>query len=97
VAVPPERDPGHVYHLFPILTPDRDAFQRHLEDRGIGTLVHYPVALTDQPVFAPYVTAPCPVAERVAREVCSLPLHPHLSNADLTLVADGVQSFGARV
>ena len=97
VTVPPERDPGHVYHLFPILTPDRDAFQRHLADRGVGTLVHYPVALTDQPALAPYATSPCPVAQRVAREVCSLPLHPQLSNADLKLVADVVQSFGARV
>jgi dTDP-3-amino-3,4,6-trideoxy-alpha-D-glucose transaminase len=97
VTVPPERDPGHVYHLFPVLTPEREAFQRHLADRGVGTLVHYPVALTDQKALAPYVTTPCPVAQRVAREVCSLPLHPQLSNADLAIVADVVQSFGARV
>jgi len=97
VVLPPECDPCHVYHLFPVLTPERDAFQAHLADRGIGTLVHYPVALTDQPALAPYATTPCPVARRVAREVCSLPLHPHLSDADLAHVADTVLSFGARV
>ena len=97
VTVPPECDPGHVYHLFPILTPERDAFQKHLADRGVGTLVHYPIALTDQPALAAYATSPCPVAQRVAREVCSLPLHPQLSDADLSFVADSVLSFGARV
>jgi dTDP-4-amino-4,6-dideoxygalactose transaminase len=66
VVVPPERDPGHVYHLFPVLTPERDAFQAHLADRGVGTLVHYPFALTDQPALAPYATTACPVAQRVA-------------------------------
>ena len=97
VVVPPERDPGHVYHLFPVLTPERDAFQAHLADRGVGTLVHYPFALTDQPALAPYATAACPVAQRVARDVCSLPLHLHLSDVDLAHVADTVLSFGARV
>ena len=97
VVVPPEKDSGHVYHLFPVLTPERDAFQAHLADRGIGTLVHYPIALTDQPALAPYATTPCPVAQRVAREVCSLPLHPHLSDAEVALVAESVLSFGARV
>jgi dTDP-3-amino-3,4,6-trideoxy-alpha-D-glucose transaminase len=95
VVVPPECDPGHVYHLFPVLTPDRDAFQQFLAARGVGTLVHYPIALTNQPAFAAYAT-PCPVAERVAREVCSLPLHPHLSDADLSVVADAVHAFGMR-
>jgi dTDP-3-amino-3,4,6-trideoxy-alpha-D-glucose transaminase len=97
VTVPREHDAGHVYHLFPVLTPDRDAFQKHLADRGVGTLVHYPIALTDQPALAPYATTPCPVAQRVAREVCSLPLHPHLTDADLALVSEAVQAFGARV
>jgi len=97
VVVPPEKDSGHVYHLFPVLTPERDAFQKHLAERGVGTLVHYPIALTDQAALAPYATVPCPVSQRVAREVCSLPLHPHLSDADVATVAEAVQSFGARV
>jgi dTDP-3-amino-3,4,6-trideoxy-alpha-D-glucose transaminase len=96
VTVPPECDAGHVYHLFPVLTSDRAAFQAHLADRGVGTLVHYPVALPDQPALAPYATADCPVASRVARDVCSLPLHPQLSDADLTVVVDAVRAFRPR-
>jgi dTDP-4-amino-4,6-dideoxygalactose transaminase len=93
VTVPAERDPGHVYHLFPILTDRRDALRTHLADRGIGTLVHYPVALTHQPALAAYATGECPVAARVARKTCSLPLHPRLSDADVAAVADAVRAF----
>ena len=52
VVVPRECDPGHVYHLFPVLTPRRDAFQAHLVSHGIGTLVHYPVPIPRQPALA---------------------------------------------
>jgi len=95
VAVPGECDAGHVYHLFPVLTPERDAFQAHLSGRGIGTLVHYPVPIPHQPALARYANAECPVANRVAHAVCSLPLHPHLSDGDLAIVAEAVRSFRA--
>jgi dTDP-4-amino-4,6-dideoxygalactose transaminase len=93
VSVPRECDPGHVYHLFPVLVPDRPEFQAHLQSAGVGTLVHYPHALTAQPAFASAGGAACPVADRVARDVCSLPLHPHLSDSDLEFVAAAVHSW----
>ena len=92
VTVPPECDPGHVYHLFPVLSGSREALQAHLAGAGVGTLVHYPTALPQQPAFAAY-PADCPVAARVASQVCSLPLHPHLSDADARIVADAVRAF----
>ncbi len=94
VAVPPERDPGHVYHLFPIRTSRRDALQAHLTKRGIGTLVHYPVTIPRQPAFRVLASAPCPVADHVAAEVCSLPLHAHLADADVDYVAAAIQAWG---
>ena len=93
VTVPRECDPGHVYHLFAVLVPDRDGFQKHLKSQGVGTLVHYPYALTSQPAFAGATKGPWPAAERVAREVCSLPLHQHLSDADQQIVAEAVHSW----
>ncbi len=96
VHVPPECDPGHVYHLFPVLTGQRDRMQAHLAARGIGTLVHYPTPLPRQGAFASLPSgahADCPVADRVARQVCSLPLHPQLSDADLSRTAEAVHAF----
>lgn len=93
VHVPPERDPGHVYHLFPVLTPERDRFQAHLRAAGIETLIHYPCPIPRQPAAAVWEPAACPVADRVAAEVLSLPLYPSLSDAAQAEVLSAVRAF----
>ena len=93
VRVPAECDPGHVYHLFPVLTSRRADLQAHLTAHGIGTLVHYPIALPDQPVFAPFVKTAFPVAREACDQLCSLPLHPDLSYDDLHHVAAAVHAW----
>jgi dTDP-4-amino-4,6-dideoxygalactose transaminase len=93
VTVPPEVEPGHVYHLFPVLTDDRDGFQQHLSDCGVGTLVHYPIPIPRQAAFAGLQASTCPEADRAAGRVCSLPLHPQLADADPDRVVAAVQSW----
>jgi dTDP-4-amino-4,6-dideoxygalactose transaminase len=93
VRVPPECDPGHVYHLFPVLSDRRDDFRAHLEAQGIGTLVHYPFTLPDQPAFAANAQDDCPVARRIARDVCSLPLHHELPMEHVSIVTEAVRTF----
>lgn len=87
VTVPPERDPGHVYHLFPVLSRDRAALQAHLQARGIETLIHYPVPIPRQPAVAPERPDQCPIADRVCRDVLSLPLHPGMTRQAVEDVA----------
>jgi dTDP-3-amino-3,4,6-trideoxy-alpha-D-glucose transaminase len=84
VIVPPELDPGHVYHLFPVLSSSRDALQAHLARAGIETLIHYPIPIFRQPAVANQNPASCPTADRVSAEVLSLPLYPSL---DVEVVA----------
>lgn len=94
VHVPAECDAGHVYHLFPILTGDRDGFMAHMTARGIGTIIHYPIAIPRQPALAGIAPSrACPVAERVCGEVCSLPLHPHLTDTDVDEVVAAVRDW----
>ena len=78
IVLPPELDPGHVYHLFPVLSANRDGTLARLEAAGVGTLIHYPIPVPRQPAMMSAHPASCPVADRVCREVFSLPLHPHL-------------------
>lgn len=78
VEVPAEYDAGHVYHLFPVLSRDRDALQARLRAAGIETLIHYPLAIPQQEAVRSVNPAACPVAARVASQVLSLPLHPGL-------------------
>jgi len=89
----PERDAGHVYHLFPVRSPDRDRLQQHLRDAGIDTLIHYPVPLTAQPAFAPQASADCPAAARAAHDLLSLPLHPRMTDAEVARVVDAARAF----
>ena len=88
-----ERDPGHVYHLFPVRLPDRDGLSAHLAREGIGTLIHYPVPLSAQQAFAAYEPAECPIASAASAELLSLPLHPRLTDADVARVARSVSAF----
>lgn len=92
VAAIPERDAGHVYHLFPVVVPERDALQQKLRDAGVDTLIHYPVALSRQAAFAAGGVAPaaCVVAEQAGQQLLSLPLRPDMSDEDVRTVASAV-------
>jgi dTDP-4-amino-4,6-dideoxygalactose transaminase len=92
VHVPVELDDGHVYHLFPVRSPERAALQSRLRAEGIETLIHYPMTMPQQPAFAATDPADCPRAARAAREVLSLPLYPGLSVESVRRVAAAVQA-----
>ena len=79
----------HVYHLFVVRHPGRDALQRHLAARGIATGVHYPLPAHLQPACAHlgYREGDFPVSERLAREVLSLPMFPHLTTEQVEYVS----------
>jgi dTDP-4-amino-4,6-dideoxygalactose transaminase len=96
VHVPPEFDPGHVYHLFPVLSPERDRLRTFLQEAGIETLIHYPVPITRQPALSSERPAECPVADRVCAEVLSLPLYPAMPEAHVVDVADALKRFVPR-
>ena len=86
---------GPVWHLFVVRHPRRDALQKHLTERGVGTLIHYPLPPHLQPAYAEMGLAPgsLPLAEAMAREVLSLPMGPHLSEEDADYVVSAVSSF----
>ncbi len=93
IVVPRLCDPGHVYHLFPILAAHRADLQAHLRASGVETLIHYPLPIPRQPALASFQTAPCPAADRVCAEVLSLPLYPALPPSAVAQVADAVVAF----
>jgi dTDP-4-amino-4,6-dideoxygalactose transaminase len=93
VTTPREFDAGHVYHLFPVLTDARDRFQAHMKERGIETLIHYPVPIPRQPALQSTSPAMCQVADRVCSQVVSLPMYPGLSDAAAAAVAEAASTF----
>lgn len=91
--VPREFDPGHVYHLFPLCTPERDRFQAHLHAQGVETLIHYPIPISRQPALAQASPAMCATTDRICQEVVSLPMYPGLTDAQAARVAQAAASF----
>lgn len=82
-------------HLYVVQTRRRDELQRHLTDCGVQTLIHYPIAPHRQPAYADLAMpeGSWPIAERMAREVLSLPMGPHLSEENAQRVIAAVRSF----
>ena len=84
-----------VYHQYTVTVPQRDRLQKFLAENGIGSGVFYPKPLHLQSCF---VELGCkegdfPVAERLCREVLSLPVYPELTTEQIRYVADTVLKF----
>lgn len=91
----PEVVPGntHVYAQYTIRVPDRNRVAEKLRAAGVPTAVYYPKCLHQQPVFASlgYRDGDFPEAEKAAREVLSLPMHPFLTEAEQDQIVDALQ------
>lgn len=89
-----------VYHLYVVRVEDREGLQAYLAEAGIGTGIHYPIPLHQQKAYKHlgFKTGDFPVAERVAREIVSLPLFPQMSFGQQDEVVSRTKEFlNARV
>ena len=83
------------YHLYVVRHANRDKLKEHLQSRGIGTALHYPLPLHLQKCFADLGHRPgdFPVSEKAARACLSLPIYPELSEAQVEYVAAMIGEF----
>jgi perosamine synthetase len=91
VVVPPVAPQAvHVYHQYTVRSPERDALQARLQERGVGSGVYYPTPIHRLPSFG--LQLDLPETERAAREVLSLPVHPALEDGDLEKIIAAVNA-----
>jgi dTDP-4-amino-4,6-dideoxygalactose transaminase len=99
LELPSPAAPGgdHVYHLFVARTQDRDALQPFLRERGIATAVHYPIPIHRTGAYADLGLGQgsLPVAERLADQICTLPLFPQMSDDEIARIVEAVAAFDA--
>ena len=90
----PWRDPSsrHVFHQYVIATNGRDDLQERLKFLGVGSLVHYPKAIHQQPAYNDPAMQPITLAhtERLVGRILSLPMYPQLSNDEVGQVIEAV-------
>lgn len=92
---PPEELSAHVYHLFVVTCDRRDALQAHLQERGVQSLIHYPVPMHKQEPCHNVARDPQGLrnSESHAATCLSLPCHPQMSDDDMNAVIAAVNSF----
>ena len=85
-----------VWAQYSILTSQREALMTLLKSQDIPTVVYYPNPLHLQKAFADLQYAPdsCPVAEKTAHQILSLPLHPYLTESEQKKILTAIQRFG---
>ena len=86
----------HIFHQYVVRVPQhRDAIMKHLDHKGVGTKIYYPIPLHEQECFQylGYKEGAFPEAERAARETVALPCFPELTEEQQEYVVDAISSF----
>lgn len=82
------------WHLCVLRTKKRNALLKYLAERGIQALVHYPLALPDQPLFEKkYASLKIPQARQLVKEVISIPCNPHITLKQAEFVVKTINEF----
>lgn len=88
-------DEQNVYHLFPVLCAERDRLQQYLQERGVQTLIHYPIPPHKQACYKEWNSKSLPVTEFIHQQELSLPISPVLTLNEAQRVAEAVNDFHA--
>lgn len=81
---------NHVWHLFVVRSAQRDVLQQRLAEKGVQTLIHYPVPPHQQHAYKAYSDIALPLTEEMHSSVLSLPMGPHLTMEQASKVIEAV-------
>lgn len=95
----PEITPNneHAYHLYVLRVRKRAQLMEFLKDRGIQSLIHYPVPVHKQECYQEFNSVALPNTEELASTVLSIPIHPFISNEEVEIVAKAIADFYSTV
>lgn len=84
---------NHVFHLFVIRTQNRQELQQYLLDNDIQTMIHYPIPPHKQKAFENWNHLSFPITEKIHNEVLSLPISPVMTDEEVSLVIEKINSW----
>lgn len=90
---PPSDPEQTVWHVFPVFTEGRDDFQAHLAERGIQTVIHYPIPPHRQPAYTEWHSLSLPITEKIHDEILSLPISPVMTEDEVSEVVRAVNEW----
>ena len=83
----------HAWHLFVVRTSQRERFQKYLQENGIQTVIHYPVAPHHQAAYKEWNKLSLPISEKLHQEVLSLPISPVMTDEQVKRVVNVVNQY----
>lgn len=89
----PVNEEEHVWHIFPIRCPERDALQNYLKEAGIQTLIHYPTPPHKQQALLGLEHGPLQLTQRIHEEELSMPISPLMTEEDVSYIAEQINRF----
>ena len=94
VPAEPAEPRSHVWHIFAVTAPHREALAQYLAAKNIQTSVHYPCAIHQQPAYAAYAGhVEAPVAEQLQQQVLSLPISQVMDDDQVDHVVDALNEW----
>ena len=83
----------HAWHLYVVQVSNREKFQQSLADKGVQTLIHYPIPPHHQKAYKEWNNLSYPISEKLHRDVISLPISPVMTNDEISHVIEAVNSI----
>ena len=93
MAVDCNRRLSNVWHVFPVRTERRDEFQAYLTEKGIQTVIHYPIPPHRQPAYTEWHGLSLPITEQIHATIISLPISPVMTDAEVAEVIAAVNAW----
>ena len=84
---------SHVFHIFPIMSEQRDKLAEYLASQGIQTQIHYPIPPHKQLCYQEHGNTSLPVAEKLSAQELSIPCHPTLGSDEVTYIINTINSW----
>jgi dTDP-4-amino-4,6-dideoxygalactose transaminase len=89
----PSNELEHVWHLFVIRTQEREKLQNYLSEKGIQTLIHYPIPPHQQEAYKEWNNLSYPLTEKIHKEVLSLPISPVMEEVEIISVIEALNNY----
>lgn len=85
----------NVFHIFPLLVKNRKEFISYLNNKGIGTNIHYPIPIFEQKAYKELKKEQYlfPVTSQICREEVSIPLYPYMNESEIKYVIDVINNY----
>ena len=84
---------SNVWHVYPVRTERRDAFQAYLTEKGVQTVIHYPIPPHRQPAYSEWHGLKLPITEKIHDTIISLPISPVMTEGEVGAVVSAVNAF----